>query len=89
MLIFEYAKLRINTVNTNCLLLSFVFQGSSAWQHLRFLSEQKNVTIAAHIPTLTVNQGRPDTMVDLGGYVIILVETHDKKVKLYGEPRLC
>jgi len=25
-------------------------------------------------------------MVDLGGYVIILVETHDKKVKLYGSP---
>ena len=24
-------------------------------------------------------------MVDLGGYVIILVETHDKKVKLYGK----
>ncbi len=26
-------------------------------------------------------------MVDLGGYVIILVETHDKKVKLYGKNR--
>ena len=26
-------------------------------------------------------------MVDLGGYVIILVETHDKKVKLYGKQR--
>ena len=24
-------------------------------------------------------------MVDLGGYVIILVETNDKRVKLYGE----
>ena len=24
-------------------------------------------------------------MVDLGGYVIILVETQDKKVKLYGK----
>ena len=24
-------------------------------------------------------------MVDLGGYVIILVETHDKRVKLYGK----
>ena len=24
-------------------------------------------------------------MVDLGGYVIILVETKEKKVKLYGE----
>ena len=24
-------------------------------------------------------------MVDLGGYVIILVETTDKKIKLYGE----
>ena len=24
-------------------------------------------------------------MVDLGGYVIILVETSDKRVKLYGE----
>jgi hypothetical protein len=24
-------------------------------------------------------------MVDLGGYVIILVETKDKKIKLYGE----
>ena len=24
-------------------------------------------------------------MVDLGGYVIILVETRDKKVKLYGK----
>ena len=24
-------------------------------------------------------------MVDLGGYVIILVETKDKRVKLYGE----
>ena len=24
-------------------------------------------------------------MVDLGGYVIILVETRDKKIKLYGE----
>jgi len=27
-------------------------------------------------------------MVDLGGYVIILVETHDKKVKLYGKEGL-
>ena len=27
-------------------------------------------------------------MVDLGGYVIILVETHDKKVKLYGKQNL-
>ena len=27
-------------------------------------------------------------MVDLGGYVIILVETHDKKVKLYGKHNL-
>lgn len=26
-------------------------------------------------------------MVDLGGYVIILVETKDKKVKLYGEQK--
>ena len=26
-------------------------------------------------------------MVDLGGYVIILVETNDKRVKLYGEKR--
>ena len=26
-------------------------------------------------------------MVDLGGYVIILVETRDKKVKLYGKNR--
>ena len=25
-------------------------------------------------------------MVDLGGYVIILVETNDKRVKLYGSP---
>ena len=25
------------------------------------------------------------TMVDLGGYVIILVETKDKKIKLYGK----
>jgi len=25
-------------------------------------------------------------MVDLGGYVIILVETKDKKVRLYGSP---
>ncbi|KAL0280697.1 UNVERIFIED_CONTAM: hypothetical protein PYX00_001916 [Menopon gallinae] len=25
-------------------------------------------------------------MVDLGGYVIILVETKDKKIKLYGSP---
>lgn len=27
-------------------------------------------------------------MVDLGGYVIILVETKDKKIKLYGESAL-
>ena len=26
-------------------------------------------------------------MVDLGGYVIILVETREKKVKLYGKER--
>lgn len=26
-----------------------------------------------------------NNMVDLGGYVIILVETKDKKIKLYGE----
>ncbi|EEB14215.1 conserved hypothetical protein [Pediculus humanus corporis] len=25
-------------------------------------------------------------MVDLGGYVIIIVETKDKKIKLYGSP---
>lgn len=29
--------------------------------------------------------GADQTMVDLGGYVIILVETKDKRVKLYGE----
>ena len=28
-------------------------------------------------------------MVDLGGYVIILVETNDKRVKLYGEEICC
>lgn len=27
-------------------------------------------------------------MVDLGGYVIILVETKDKKIKLYGKSML-
>lgn len=27
-------------------------------------------------------------MVDLGGYVIILVETKDKKIKLYGKSAL-
>jgi hypothetical protein len=27
-------------------------------------------------------------MVDLGGYVIILVETKDKKIKLYGKSTL-
>ena len=29
--------------------------------------------------------GGGDGMVDLGGYVIILVETKDKRVKLYGK----
>lgn len=28
-------------------------------------------------------------MVDLGGYVIILVETKDKKIKLYGKSFVC
>lgn len=27
-------------------------------------------------------------MVDLGGYVIIIVETKDKKIKLYGENKM-
>ena len=30
-------------------------------------------------------RGKGTKMVDLGGYVIILVETNDKRVKLYGE----
>jgi hypothetical protein len=33
--------------------------------------------------------GKGCTMVDLGGYVIILVETKDKKIKLYGKYTSC
>lgn len=34
-------------------------------------------------------QGISQIMVDLGGYVIILVETKDKKIKLYGKLYVC
>ena len=33
---------------------------------------------------MEASDARPKVMVDLGGYVIILVETKDKKIKLYG-----
>lgn len=37
-----------------------------------------------YVAKFSAGKSRSRAMVDLGGYVIILVETKDKKIKLYG-----
>ena len=49
--------------------------------HRRHQQQQPN---CQKLHKLDKSDARPKVMVDLGGYVIILVETKDKKIKLYG-----